>query len=121
MIFEFTFLTLVVIDVIEEICVEVGPFLESILLSEKSWSHVFGNQSSLYEQRTTATHRIDKVGISLPSREQDHTSSQYLVEWGFHTFLTVASAMQRLTAGVKAQRTMILCDMHIQSDIGISH
>ena len=66
-ILEFTFLTLVVIDFVEELGIEIRPFLKGKLLSEESWSHVLGNERSLDKQGAATTHRIDKVGISLPA------------------------------------------------------
>ena len=46
---ELTFLTLVVVDAVEEFRIEIGPFLESILLSEESWCHVLGDEGCLDE------------------------------------------------------------------------
>ena len=50
MVLEFPFLTLVIVDVVKEICVEVRPFLEGIFFAEESWGHVLCNEGSLDEQ-----------------------------------------------------------------------
>ena len=118
---ELTLLTVVIVDVIEEIGIEIGPFLEGILLTEQTWCHVSCDKRCLDEQGTAATHRIDKVGIALPTRHEDHSCCQYLVQRSLYTFLAIAATVQRLTAGVKAQRALILGDVYVQTDIGIGY
>ena len=50
MMLELPFLTLVIIDFVEEVGIEVRPFLKGIFLAEESRGHVLGNQGCLDEQ-----------------------------------------------------------------------
>ena len=118
---EVTLQTLVIVDGVEKFSIEVGPFLKGILLTEESGCHILGNEGCLDEQGAATTHRIDKVGVALPSGEQNHTCCQHFVKRCFYAFLTVTATMQRFTTGVETQRTLVVCNMHIQSDVGIGH
>ena len=113
MVLELSFLTVVVVDLIEEVCIEVGPFLEGILLTEESWCHVPGDESGLDENGTRAAHRVDKVRIALPTRHQDHACCQHLVEGCLYAFLTVATTVERLPAGIQAEGTVIFGNMYV--------
>ena len=45
--FELPFLTLVVVDFVEELGIKIRPFLKSIFVAEQPRGHVLGNQSRL--------------------------------------------------------------------------
>ena len=47
MMLELPFLTLIIIDVIKKLSIEIGPFLKGILMTEQAWCHILRNQSSL--------------------------------------------------------------------------
>ena len=64
---ELPFLTLVVVDVVEEFGIEVRPFLKRIFVTEQAGSHVLGNQGGLDQQGTGSAHRVDEVRVSLPT------------------------------------------------------
>ena len=55
----------------------------------------------------------------MPARHQNHTCGQYLVEGCLNRLLTIASTVQRLTAGVKTQCTLVFCNMDVQADVGV--
>ena len=44
---ELPLLRVVIIDAVEKVGIEVGPFLEGKLLAEQAWCHVTGNEGSL--------------------------------------------------------------------------
>ena len=119
MMFELAFARLVVVDIVEQLTVEVRPFLKGILLAEQARCHVAGNESRLDEQRTAAAHGVNEVCFTLPARHENHAGSQHLVERRLDRLLTVSATMQRLTAGVKRQRTLVLCHVHVQPDVRI--
>ena len=121
MVVELALHAVVVVDRVEEVGIEVGPFLEGILLSEESWCHVPGDQRCLDEQGATAAHGVDEVGVALPARHQDHTCCQHLVQRCLYALLAVAAAVERLTAGVEAQRALVFGNMHVQTDVWVGH
>ena len=94
---EVALLRVVVVDLVEEFLVEVGPFLEGELLAEQAWTHIAGDEGCLDEQCAATAHGVDEVGLAAPARHQDHTGCQHLVEWCLSGLLTVAATMQRLT------------------------
>ena len=110
---ELAFLRVVIVYLVEEVGIEVGPLLEGKLLAEQSRGHIAGNQGGLDEQRTTAAHGVDEVAVALPARHQDHAGSQHLVERCFHRLLTVAATVQRLATGVETQGTLALAGGHV--------
>ena len=52
MMLELPLLTLIIIDIVEELGIEVGPFLKSIFVTEQTWCHILGNQGGLDQQCT---------------------------------------------------------------------
>ena len=117
----FLVLLAVVVDTVEEVSVEVGPFLEGILLTEQARGHVVGNEGSLDEQCATATHRVNEVGVALPACHHDHAGCQHLVQGGFKRLLAIAATMQRLATGVEAQCALVLSDVYVQTDVGVGY
>ena len=91
-----TLLRVVVVDSVEKVLVEVRPLLESKLLAEHTWRDVACDEGCLDDESTRTTHRVDEVGIALPTRHQNHTSCQYLVQRSLYALLTIATTMQAL-------------------------
>ena len=96
MVCELALLRVIVINLVEEFLVEVGPLLEGEALAEDARAHVMGDESSLDEQRSRTTHRVDEVAVAVPSGHHNHTCCQHLVERSLHRLLTVAATMERL-------------------------
>ena len=114
-------LRVVVIYLVEEVGIEVGPFLEGILLAEEARSHVACDEGRLDEQGAAAAHRVDEVGLALPSGHHDHAGGQHLVERCLYRLLPVATPVERLAAGVKAECAVVLGDMYMQTEVGVGH
>ena len=93
---ELALLRVVVIDHIEEILVEIVPFLEGKLLAEYTWRDVAGDEGSLDGDGSRTAHWVDEVAFALPAGHQNHTGSQHFVQWCLHLLLTVAAAVQTL-------------------------
>ena len=91
MMFEISFLRVVVVDFVEQVGIEVGPFLESKLLAENARRNVACDEGSLNGQRSRSAHRVDEVGFASPSRHENHAGSQHLVERSLARLLPVAS------------------------------
>ena len=64
---ELFFARVVVVDFIEEVFVEVGPFLEGKFLAEDAGRHVVGNEGCLDEQRSGAAHGVDEIALASPA------------------------------------------------------
>ena len=117
---EFAFLRIVVVDAVEEVGIEVRPFLEGILLAEQARCHVVSNEGGFDEQRATAAHGVNEVGIAFPSCHENHACGQHLVERCFHALLTIATTMQTFAAGVQTQRAVVLGYVNVQAQVGVA-
>ena len=120
MVLELTLLRVVVIDTVEELLVEVGPFLEGILLAEESRGHVACDESCLDGEGAAAAHRVDEIGIALPSGHHDDAGCEHLVDGSFDALLAVSSAVEALAAGVKAEGAVVLGDVDVESQVRIA-
>ena len=94
MVFEFSFLAFVVVDAVEEVGVEVWPFLEGVFFAEEAWGHVLRNEGCFDEQSARTTHWINEIRIAIPAREEYHASGKHLVERGLYTLLTVTTTVE---------------------------
>ena len=121
MVLEITLFRVVVIDFLEEVGIEVGPFLEGEILPEHTRRDVLGDERCLDEQRARAAHRVDEVAFAPPSRHEDHACGQHLVEGGFNRLLTVSATVQRLAAGVEAEGGVFVGNVDVQADVGVGH
>lgn len=119
MVLELALARIVIIDLVEQILVEVGPFLKGKLLAKDARRDIAGDKGSLDGDGARTTHRINEVGIALPACHEDHASCQYLVERGCHALLSVATAVERLAATVEGQCGVKLGDVDVETDIGI--
>ena len=111
----------VIVYLVEQLLVKVVPFLKGILLAEHPWAHVLGNEGSLDEQRSAAAHGVDEIDVTLPSRLHNHSGCEHLVERCLYTFLAIAAAVQRLSAGVERQGALVFCHVHVQPYVGVGH
>ena len=116
---ELALLRVVVVNLVEQLCVEVGPFLEGIFLSEEAGGHVSGDEGGLDEQSAAAAHGVDEVGVALPARHHNDAGGEHLVEWCLHALLTVASAVQTFAAAVETERAVVLGDVDVQAQVGV--
>ena len=100
-VFEVALLRVVVVDFVEQVGVEVRPFLESKLFAENAWRNVACDEGSLYRERSRSAHRVDEVGFASPSRHENHAGCQHFVERSLARLLPIAASVQRLAAGVE--------------------
>ena len=110
---ERSLLGVVIINLVEELRVEVGPLLKGELLAEQTRCHITGDKGSLDEQGAGTAHRVNEVGLALPACHQYHAGSQHLVQGCLDRLLTIASTMQALAAGVQTERTFALSWSHV--------
>ena len=113
MVVELSFLRVVVVYLVEEVLVEVGPFFKCKFLAEQSWSHVACYECRLDEQSARTAHWVDEVGFALPSGHEYHSGCKNLVEWCLHAFLSIATAMQTLSAGVERKSAFVFSHMDV--------
>ena len=116
---KFTLLTVIVVDFIKHIRIEIHPLLESESFAEHSRSNILCNQGSFDRNSTRTTHRVNQVTIPTPSRHQNHTGSQHLVQRSFYRFLAITTAVQRLARRIQRQRTGSLCNVNVQQYVRI--
>ena len=91
---ELALLRIIIVYRIEQILIEVFPFLESELLTEYARSNVTCYKSRFDRNSTRTTHRVNQIAFASPSGHQNHTGSQYLVKRSFYLLLTVATTMK---------------------------
>ena len=75
-----TLLTVVVVYLIQQLRVEVGPFLKVVMTSEYPWPDIACDERCFDRQCTTSAHRVDEVAFTTPSCHEYHACSQYLVQ-----------------------------------------
>ena len=73
-------LRVVVVDSVEKLGVEVLPALECKLFAEHARVDIPCDKGSLDENGARAAHGVDKVGLAVPSRQENHPSRQHFVE-----------------------------------------
>ena len=91
MVMELALLGIVVVDAVEDVGIEIRPFLEGIFFAEEPGGHVAGYEGRLDGQCAAAAHRVDEVAVALPACHQDHAGSKHLVQWGFNALLAIAA------------------------------
>ena len=77
---ELTFTAVVVVDIVKQVCIIVGPLLESVAVAVHAGSDVGGDKGCLDEEGARAAHWIHQVGLALPPAEQDDAGCQRLVD-----------------------------------------
>ena len=83
MMLEFAFLTIVVVYLIQQFTVEVGPFLKIVMTAEYPWPDIASDEGCLNRQCATSAHRVNEVAFTTPPRHQNHACSQNFVKWSF--------------------------------------
>ena len=118
---KFALIRVVVVNLVEEVAVKVGPFLEGIFLSEQTGSHVVGYQGSLYGQGSRSAHRVNKVCFASPAGHKNHSGSENLIERSLDRLLSVSSSVKTFTTRVERQRTLVFGDVHVQANVRVGH
>ena len=96
MVLEGMLLAVVLVDLVKEFLVKVGPLLEGIFLSVYAGCYATGDESCLYGDGTTSAHRINQVALAVPARQHDDAGSQDLVKRSLYALLTVTATVQTL-------------------------
>ena len=112
-------LGVVVVHLLKEFAVEIGPFLEGILRAENTWRDASGNQGGLNEEGAGAAHGVDEIAFSAPSGHQDDAGSQHFVERCLHLLLPVAATVQTLARRVERQSAVILRHVNVELQVGV--
>ena len=120
MVVELTLLRVVVVYLVKQVGIEVGPLLKGKLLAEQARCHVVGDECCLDEQGTGTAHRVDEVGFSLPAGHHNHAGSQHLIQRSLYRLLAIAATVERFSTGVKTQCALVFCNMDVQSDVGVA-
>ena len=89
-----TFLTVIIVDAVEEIRVEVLPFFKSILLTEHTRIDVECYESGLNDYCARSAERIYKIALSVPSAQKDESCSKHLIDWSGHSSCLIAALME---------------------------
>ena len=64
---KFALLTVIIVNLIEHIRIEIYPFLKSKSFTEYSRSDILSNQCRFNRDSTRTTHRVDQITFSAPS------------------------------------------------------
>ena len=64
---KFALLTVIIVNLIEHIRIEIYPFLKSKPFTEYSRSDILSNQCRFNRDSTRTTHRVDQITFSAPS------------------------------------------------------
>ena len=116
---ELTLGAVIVVNLVKQVGVVVGPLLEGVMVAIDTWSDVGTNQCCLDEEGARATHGVNQVGVTLPAAKQDNASCQYLVDGGIGLCHTPSALKQRVTAAVERQCHVAPRDVDIETDFGI--
>ncbi len=94
----------VVVNLIEEFGIEIGPCLESETLAEHAGSDIGGYQRGFAQECAATAHGIDKRTFAVPPAAQDDAGREHLVDGSLGLRHAVAALMKRLAAAVEAER-----------------
>ena len=64
---KFALFAVVVVDGVEKCCVEIRPLFESKRCAIDAWRNVQCYQCGFDEQRARTAHRVNKIGLSVPT------------------------------------------------------
>ena len=115
---EFLLLAIVVIELLEEVCVEVGPLLESEALAEDTGVDIAGYEGRLNQECARAAHRIREIAVSAPSGLHDDARSQDLVDRCLGVVDLISAVTERLAARIERDRHSVFRNMDIEEQIG---
>ena len=121
MVGELPLLRVIVVYLVKELAVIVGPFLKGILFSEYSRSDIPCYHRRLNGYSARAAHGVIEVALSLPSRHHDHSGCQHLVERSLYLLLSVAATVQGVAAGVKRYGGVLIVYVDIQPYVRVAH
>ena len=73
MMFKFALLTIIIINLVKKLLVEVWPLFESEFLTENSWRNVASDERCFNSDCTRTAHRVDQITIAFPACHQNDT------------------------------------------------
>ena len=111
--------TVIVIHLLKQVGVIVGPLLEGIMVAVHARSDIGSDERSLDEERTRTAHGVNQVGFPVPAAQQDNAGCQYLVDGSIGLCHTPAALEQGVTTAVERQGNLTSGDMDIKTDVGI--
>ena len=97
----------------------VRPALEGEALTEGAWGDTTGDEGCLDEERPRATHRVDEVRLTLPTSQQQDTSSEDFAQRSLRLCCSPATLVQALTRAIERQRHLVVRDMDMEEAVGI--
>ena len=111
--------TVIVVNLVKQLGVVVGPLLESKTVAVHTGSDVGSDERCLDQERARTAHGVNQVGFTLPTAQQDDAGGQHLVDGCIGLRHTPASLEQRLSTAVQRQGHIAARDVHIKTDFGI--
>ena len=97
MVQELALLRVVVVNLVKQFGIEIGPTLECEALAEHAGGDIASYQRCLNGQCAASAHGVDKVGLAAPTSHQDDTSRKHFIQWCLNGLLPVTSAMKTLS------------------------
>ena len=111
--------TVIVIHLLKQVGVIVGPLLEGIMVTVHARSDIGSDKRCLDEERTRTAHGVNQVGFPVPTAQQDNAGCQHLVDGRIGLSHTPAALEQGVTTAVERQGNLTSGDMDIKTDVGI--
>ena len=108
LVLEFAFVAVVVIDVLEELVVVVGPCLESIFGAIHAWIDIGGDKGSLDQESARTAHGVDEVALAAPAAQHDDAGRQHFVDGCIGLRLAPASLVEWGAAGVERDGHLVV-------------
>ena len=110
---EFALATIVVVDIVEEVGIEVAPFFESERLAIYTRWNVEGDEGSLDEECARTTHRVDEISFAIPTSHEEHTSSKSLRDRGLVLRIAVTTFVETFARRVECDSTFVVRDVYV--------
>ena len=110
---------IVIVNTVQELAVEVFPFLETVSLAEHAGINVARHECRLDQQGPGAAERVHEVGLPVPARQFQQTGRQHLVNRRLDRRRTIAAQVQALAGSVQREGALLIGDVHVELDVGV--
>ena len=116
---ELPLLAVVFIQLLEQLLVEVMPFLKGKTVSEDAWRNVQGYQSGFNDDSSASAHWIDEVTLSVPSCHQQHSRCHGFTDGCLVLHHSVSTLVQALARAVQTQRAVVPRYVNVHNQVWI--
>ena len=115
---ELTLVAVVIVEPLEEVGVEIGPFLEGEMRAVDARVDVGGDEGGLDQECSGAAHRVHEIAVAPPSGLHDDAGGERLVDRGLGLFRAVTALRERLSARIERDGHAGVLDVYVQHYVG---